>query len=97
MEGVPIGLGMKERQAVTREYKPRYQKAAKKQNLLYSMISPDSPVPLRRSSQFILSVSSGKRLLPFLFLKKPELPPPFSYFFIPSFSISYLILYRNLP
>jgi hypothetical protein len=30
MEGVPMGLNMKEKQAVTREYQPRYQKATKK-------------------------------------------------------------------
>jgi hypothetical protein len=30
MEGVPMGLTMKEKQAVTREYLPRYQKAGKK-------------------------------------------------------------------
>jgi hypothetical protein len=29
-EGIFMGLNMKEKQAVTREYKPRYQKAAKK-------------------------------------------------------------------
>jgi hypothetical protein len=30
MEGVRMGLNMKEKQAVTREYLPRYQKASKK-------------------------------------------------------------------
>ncbi|GMO40211.1 MAG: hypothetical protein Pg6C_00980 [Treponemataceae bacterium] len=31
MEGIRTGLNMKEKQAVTREYRPRYQKAAKKE------------------------------------------------------------------
>jgi hypothetical protein len=30
MEGIPTGLNMKEKQAVTGEYKTRYQKASKK-------------------------------------------------------------------
>jgi hypothetical protein len=30
MEGIPMGLNMKEKQAVTREYKTRYHKATKK-------------------------------------------------------------------
>jgi hypothetical protein len=34
MEGVPVGLNMKEKQAVTREDKARYQKATKEVKLM---------------------------------------------------------------
>jgi hypothetical protein len=75
MEGIPMGFNMKEKQAVTREYIPHYQKAAKKTKSVLLTECPRFTGYHRKSAIRLLHAKPVREVLVLVDRKPVKLKP----------------------